>query len=128
MYVYMEKAWESFSFSIESLNENKYFIGCAMITLAIGGRFIIDELDDDIRKLLSDKSVRRLFIFCSFFMATRDVLKALLLTIVFVILINEFLGKDKIVTKDEKDGKGASFNKDEIEKTIQKLKSIQMNM
>tara|TARA_B100000768_G_C10901261_1_gene217738 strand:+ start:40 stop:225 length:186 start_codon:yes stop_codon:yes gene_type:complete len=61
-------------------------------------------------------------------MATRDVLKALLLTIVFVILINEFLGKDKIVTKDEKDGKGASFNKDEIEKTIQKLKSIQMNM
>tara|TARA_B100000900_G_C20415775_1_gene648790 strand:- start:50 stop:427 length:378 start_codon:yes stop_codon:yes gene_type:complete len=125
----MEKAWESFSFSIESLNENKYFIGCAMITLAIGGRFIIDELDDDIRKLLSEKSVRRLFIFCSFFMATRDVLKALLLTIVFVILINEFLGTDKSVTKqDDKDGKGASFNKDEIEKTIQKLKSIQMNM
>ena len=114
------------------INENKYFIGCVMITLAIGGRFIIDELDDDTRQLISDKTARRLFIFCSFFMATRDVLKALLLTIVFVIIINELMGKsdeqDKEKEKKKGKGKGASFNKGELDKAIGTLKTVQMNM
>ena len=115
-----------------SLNENKYFIGCVMITLAIGGRFIIDELDDDLRQMISDKTVRRLFIFCSFFMATRDVVKALCLTVVFIIIINEFMGKsDEEAHKKEKDKgkeKGASFNKGELEKANGTLKTVQLNM
>jgi len=115
-----------------SLNENRYFIGCVMITLAIGGRFIIDELDDDLRQMISDKTVRRLFIFCSFFMATRDVVKALCLTVVFIIIINEFMGKsDEEVHKKEKEkgeGKGGSFNKGELEKAIGTLKTVQLNM
>ena len=115
-----------------SLNENRYFIGCVMITLAIGGRFIIDELDDDLRQMISDKTVRRLFIFCSFFMATRDVVKALCLTVVFIIIINEFMGKsDEEVHKKEKDkdkGTGASFNKGELDKAIGTLKTVQLNM
>lgn len=120
----------------QSLSENKYFVGCIMITLAIGGRFIIDELNDDLRKLISNKLVRRTVIFCSFFMATRDVLKAFLLTMVFVILINELLVFDE---EDDEDGKlsskkkgssekGGSFNKGEIEKVIGSLKNVQMNM
>ncbi len=124
----MEKAWESFTFMCESLSENKYFVGTVMISLAIGGRFIIDELDDDIRKLLSEKVVRRLFIFCSFFMATRDILKAALLTAFFVIIINEFLGKEDVVKDKGDEEQGSSFNKGELEKAIQKLKSVQMNM
>ena len=117
---------------LSSINENRYFIGCVMITLAIGGRFIIDELDDDLRKMISDRTVRRLFIFCSFFMATRDVVKALCLTVVFIIIINEFMGKsDEEVHKKEKEkgeGKGASFNKGELEKAIGTLKTVQLNM
>ena len=117
--------------STKTLNENKYFIGFTMILLNIGARFIIDELDDDLRKIISNKYIRRFFIFCSFFMATKDVFTSLILTIVFVIIINEFL----VTEKDEKDKKnekkqegGATFNKQELDKTIQKLKTIQMTM
>ena len=67
------KLIEYLKVSGESINENKYFIGFAMILLNIGARFIIDELDDDTRSLTSNKFVRRFFVFCSFFMATRDV-------------------------------------------------------
>ena len=102
-----------------------------MIMLNIGARFIIDELDDDLREIISNKYIRRFFIFCSFFMATKDVFTSLILTIVFVIIINEFL----VTEKDEKGEKqqkkqegGATFNKQELDKTIQKLKTIQMNM
>ena len=109
-----------------TLNENKYFIGFTMILLNIGARFIIDELDDDLRKMVSDKYVRRFFIFCSFFMATKDVFTSVILTIVFVIIINEFLGSDEEKEK-EKEG-GATFNKQELSKTIQQLQTIQMTM
>ena len=106
------------------LNENKYFIGLMMIMVNIGARFIIDELDDDLRKIVSQSFVRRFFIFCSFFMATRDVFTAFILTVVFVIIINEFLGKEE----EESDKNGSSFNKEELGKSINKLKEIQSTM
>jgi len=102
-----------------------------MIMLNIGARFIIDELDDDLRKLISNTIVRRVVIFCSFFMATKDLFTAIVLTIIFVILINEVFAKElDELDDDEKDEneKGGSFNKNELEKTIQSLKTIQMNM
>ncbi len=128
----MDKLTEYVTATGKMMNENKYFIGLTMILLNIGARFIIDELDDDMRKIVSNKIIRRFFIFCSFFMATKDVFTAFILTVVFVIIINEFLGKaddDEENDKDkDKKGKGASFNKAELEKTINKLKTIHTTM
>ena len=62
-------------------------------------------------------------------MATKDLFTAIILTIIFVILINEVFAKELDEMDDEnEDKKGGSFNKNEIEKTIQSLKTIQMNM
>ena len=123
----IDKIGEYFKAGAENLNANKYFIGLTMILLNIGARFIIDELDDDLRKIVSGPYVRRFFIFCSFFMATKDIFTAIILTIIFVIIINEFMGKDEIKDKKEQKG-GASYNKAELDKTIQKLKTIQSTM
>tara|TARA_Y100000389_G_scaffold185742_1_gene205435 strand:- start:44 stop:421 length:378 start_codon:yes stop_codon:yes gene_type:complete len=124
----IDKIGEYFKAGAENLNANKYFIGFTMILLNIGARFIIDELDDDLRKIVSGPYVRRFFIFCSFFMATKDVFTALILTIAFVIIINEFMGKsDEEKNKKEEKG-GASYNKSELDKTIMKLKTIQSTM
>ena len=130
----MEKFIDNAKESLSCINDNKYMIGLTMIMLNIGARFIIDELDDDLRKMISNTIVRRVFIFCSFFMATKDLFTAIVLTIIFVILINEVfaeeldeLDDEKKEDKDKSKG-GASFNKQELEKTIQKLKTIQVNM
>ena len=125
----MEKFIDSTKDSFSCINENKYIIGLTMIMLNIGARFIIDELDDDLRKIISNTIVRRVVIFCSFFMATKDLFTAVVLTIIFVILINEVFAKELEELEDGDEGsKGGSYNKNELEKTIQKLKSIQMNM
>ena len=123
----MEKWIDSTKESLSCINENKYIIGLTMIMLNIGARFIIDELDDE-RKLISNTIVRRVVIFCSFFMATKDLFTAIVLTVIFVILINEVFAKELDALEEGEEGKGGSFNKNELEKTIQKLKSIQMNM
>ena len=125
----MDKFVDSVKDSFSCINENKYIIGLTMIMLNIGARFIIDELDDDLRKIISNTVVRRVVIFCSFFMATKDLFTAIVLTIIFVILINEVFAKELEELEDGEEGtKGGSYNKNELEKTIQKLKSIQMNM
>lgn len=122
----MEKLVEYIKASAESLNQNKYIIGFAMILLNIGARFIIDELDDDTRSLTKNKFVRRFFVFCSFFMATRDIFKAIFLTIIFIIIMNELLAKD--LDGEESREKGGSYNKNEIDKMIQQLKNIQATL
>lgn len=124
----MEKFIDSVKDSFSCINENKYIIGLTMIMLNIGARFIIDELDDDLRKIISNTIVRRVVIFCSFFMATKDLFTAVVLTIIFVILINEVFAKELEDLEEGGESKGGSYNKNELEKTIQKLKSIQMNM
>ncbi len=124
----MEKFIDSAKDSFSCINENKYIIGLTMIMLNIGARFIIDELDDDLRKIISNTIVRRVVIFCSFFMATKDLFTAVVLTIIFVILINEVFAKELEELEEGDEKKGGSYNKNELEKTIQKLKSIQMNM
>ena len=128
----MEKFVDEFQESLSCMNDNKYMIGLTMIMLNIGARFIIDELDDDLRNMISNKFIRRVFIFCSFFMATKDLFTSIVLTIIFVILINEVFGKelDDLSEEDTKKKKeeGASFNKQELDKMIHKLKTIQLNM
>ena len=117
----LDKTIEYFKSSAESLNENKYFIGFAMILLNIGARFIIDELDDDTRSLISYPYVRRFFVFCSFFMATRDIFKALILTIIFVIIVTEVLNDDDDEEENLEENK---TNKDKINEALQLLSEV----
>ena len=85
----------------ENMNDNKYFIGLMMIVVNIGSRFIIGELSDEQKKLINDKFLRRLFIFGVFFMATRDIVTSLILTIVFVLTISELFNDEEQDKKEE---------------------------
>jgi|TARA_B110000967_G_C18788211_1_gene511915 hypothetical protein len=79
---------------IEQLNENKFFVGSMMIFVTIGGRYIITELSEEQKKLVHHPIVRKFFIFCAFFMATRDIQCAVVLTIIFVLVIGELFNGD----------------------------------
>lgn len=124
----MEAILDYFKKGAQNLNENKYFIGTAMILVNIGARFIIDELDDETRGYISNGIVRKLFIFCSLFMATRDIFTAFILTVVFAVILSEFLGKEEDNENNSDKEKGASFNKTEIDNAIQKLKAVHTNL
>ena len=84
--------------NMNDLNKNKYFIGLMMILVNIGSRFIIGELSDEQKKLINDKTLRRLFIFGVFFMATRDIISSLILTIMFVLLVSELFHEDSEIS------------------------------
>ena len=109
----------------EQLAENKIFIGLVMIMVNVGARFIIEELSDEHREIAKGDIFRKIVIFCSVFMATRDIVMSLIVTIIFVILMNEVLGTEDKKVDDKKEGpKGSSFVKQELDKQIDQLKLI----
>ena len=118
-------ALEYLQIKCDQLGENKIFIGLVMIMVNIGARFIIEELSDEHREIAKGDIFRKVVVFCSVFMATRDIITSLIVTIVFVILMNEVLGTEVKEVVDTKDApKGASFAKQELDKQIDQLKLI----
>ena len=85
----------------KNLNENKYLLGLMMITVTVGGRFIIGELNEEQKKNINNKTLRRLFIFGVFFMATRDLVTALILTIIFILTISELFNDEEKEKKED---------------------------
>tara|TARA_B100000035_G_C20527000_1_gene347897 strand:+ start:130 stop:498 length:369 start_codon:yes stop_codon:yes gene_type:complete len=111
---------EHLQIRLEQLSENKLFIGFVMILVNVGARFIIEELSDEHRAIVKGPIFRKIIIFCSVFMATRDIIIALIVTGVFTVIMNEILK-----TNDEnKDIKQGSSAKQELDKQIDQLKLI----
>jgi len=82
--------------NIEDVLTNKYFIGIFMIIISIGSRFIIEELTPKQRKYVNKKLVRRIFVFCVFFMATKDLCATIILTLLFILCISSlFIGDEE---------------------------------
>tara|TARA_B110000305_G_C18818377_1_gene350185 strand:- start:6 stop:380 length:375 start_codon:yes stop_codon:yes gene_type:complete len=110
---------------LDQLSENKIFIGLIMVLVNIGARFIIEELSEEHKTIIQNTYFRKLVIFCSVFMATRDIGVALIVTLIFAIVINEILGKedDKEENAEEKD-MDKNTVKNKIDEQIQLLNSL----
>ena len=76
-------------FYINNLNTNKYFMGIMMILLNLGSRYIFLELGKSHDIFFNNKIVRRALIFTIFFVATRDIIASILLSIFFIIFFLE---------------------------------------
>ena len=76
---------------LDQLSENKIFIGLIMIMVNIGARFIIDEIGEENNYIIHNPYFRKVVIFCSVFMATRDIGVSLIVTIIFSVIMNEVL-------------------------------------
>ena len=107
----------------DQLAENKLFIGLLMLLVNIGARFIIEELSDEHRAVVKSDWFSKIVIFSSVFMATRDVVIALTVTIIFVVLINEILSQE--TSDSDSDSAQPAFSpKQELDKQIDQLKLI----
>ena len=79
--------------------ENKYLLGIIMILINLGARFIVDDLTPEQKKLINNHITRKIVVFLIFYMATKDILASITLTVIYILfmsdLIIELLKKDK---------------------------------
>jgi hypothetical protein len=105
-----------------ALNTNPYFIGIMMLLLNLGGRFLGMEMSKSQEKFFQQVWVRRFFIFTVLFIATRNILIALVLSalvlLVLSFLFNEnsdlYLGGKPPTSSEEQPLQGLSVEETEI--------------
>ena len=110
--------------------DNKYLIGIIMVIINLGARFIVNELNEDQRNMINSKYLRRSLIFLVIFMATRDVVITIILSVVVILFIFEFFNSDSeysLVPKKEKVLKNVNKS-DKLDKIINELNDIKGSM
>lgn len=83
--------YEFIPVALNFLNNNKFFWGVTMLLLNFGSKYIIGDLGKIHEKILSSEIVKKLIIFSLFFVATRDIIIAFVLTILYILIIDGIL-------------------------------------
>ena len=73
------------------LNKNTFFAGFVMIVLNIGSRHVDLNLGETVEMFIKKNISREILIFAIFWMGTRDIVTASILTIVFTIVTQYFM-------------------------------------
>ena len=68
------------------VNQNKFFLGLTMILFNLGSKYIVMDISKSHEMFLKSTIIRRITIFCMFFVATRDLFVSLVCTSIFIIL------------------------------------------
>ena len=116
--------------SVGGFFDNKYLIGIIMVIINLGARFIVNELNEDQRNMINSKYLRRILIFLVIFMATRDIVITIILSVVVILFVFEFFNSDSeysLVPKKEKVLKNDNKN-EKLDKIINELNEIKGSM
>ena len=120
--------------SVGGFFDNKYLIGVIMVIINLGARFIVNELNEDQRNMINSKYLRRILIFLVIFMATRDIVITIILSVVVILFVFEFFNSDSeysLVPKKEKVLKNNNKNdnkNEKLDKIINELNEIKGSM
>ena len=80
------KSFNLKNFNLDSLDNNKLLAGVSLVMLNIGSKYLILDISDSTKELLQLSIIRRLTLFCIFYLGTRNFKMSVLLTAGFVII------------------------------------------
>ena len=81
--------------SLAFLNNSKVLAGISMILMNVGSRHIISDLGIIHNNVLSSEIFKKIIIFAMFFVATRDVVVAFLLTLSYIFVVDGILHENR---------------------------------
>ena len=79
------KVENNFFSILKTLNDNKFFAGIIMLTMNIGSKYISIDLSKTQENYIKYSLGRQILIFAVLWMGTRDIVTALILTVVFIL-------------------------------------------
>ena len=82
--------------TIMNINTSKVFAGLVIITLNIASRFVTIKLSKSMESYLKFTFSKQILIFAIAWMGTRDIYIALLITIIFIILMDYLFNEDSM--------------------------------
>lgn len=80
--------------ALQHLNESRFFTGCIMILLNIGGKYIANDIPKSAERIMSHWLMRLVVVFAVVFGSTRDVMISVEITIIFIIVFKFLLNEE----------------------------------
>ncbi len=82
------KKFKNFIDIVNVLNDNKYFAGIIMLTMNIGSKYVMIDLSKTQENYVKYSLGRQLVIFSILWIGTRDIFISLVLTAIFILLVD----------------------------------------
>lgn len=76
---------------LDIVNNSKISAGLALLMLNVGAKYVQGDLGRVHDAILSNEYVKKIIVFCLFFVATRDIAVAFLLSVFYIIVIDGIL-------------------------------------
>lgn len=124
------------SFAVQ-LNTNKFLIGISMLMLNVGGKYVQVKFHKSTEEYLKSAISKNFIVFCMVFIGTRDVIMALIVTVLFIIITDHLFNDEskyclvpekykRILTAIDTNNDG-KLSEEEIQKAIDILKKANKN-
>lgn len=113
---------------IAYLNGNKFFWGVTMLLLNFGSRYVIGDLGKFHEQVLGNEIVKKIITFSLFFVATRDIIIAFVMTILYVIIIDGVLHEKRNFCILPKNYVPSDANIDEYKKAKEVVKRYEESL
>jgi len=81
-------------FKLNNLDNNKLLAGISIVMLNIGSRYIVLDLSENTKQLLQLSIIRRVTLFCIFYLGTRSFKLSIFLTSAFIIISSGLFNED----------------------------------
>jgi hypothetical protein len=69
------------------INTNSYVSGISLLLLNIGSRYLMGDISKFLENIFQTEIFKKIILFALFFVATRDIIKSFVLTLIFSVLI-----------------------------------------
>jgi uncharacterized membrane protein (DUF485 family) len=109
------------------LNNNKIMWGVTMLLLNLGGKYIVADLGKFQEKMLANEYFKKVILFSLFFVATRDILIAFLLTVLYTLIVNGILHEKQKFSIVPNKYKEAYINDHKVDAYLQNIKILNKN-
>jgi len=116
-----------------SLNDSKFFAGIVMLIMNIGSKYAVVELSHTQESYLKYNLGRQLLIFSILWVGTRDIFSSLILTAVFILLVDYLFNENSrycIIPEKYKELRqelGEKVTQQEVNEAIYTLKKARKN-
>jgi hypothetical protein len=116
-----------------SLNDSKFFAGIVMLIMNIGSKYAVVELSHTQESYLKYNLGRQLLIFSILWVGTRDIFSSLILTAIFILLVDYLFNENSrycIIPekyKELREEMGEKVTQQEVNQAIHTLKKAMKN-
>lgn len=113
--------------NISNIGSNKFFLGITMLMLNLGSKYLTIDISKTQEQFFKHSFVRKLTLFSVFFIATRDLVVSLILSLIFIFFTQSIFNENSKYSVISKTSTIEENNDIDYKKALEIIKEYENN-